>query len=286
MGHPPDRQALDRAAEVAARFDRAAGTYERTGVDFFTPFGARLVELAAPARGDRVLDVGCGTGAVLLPAAHAVGHTGTVLGIDLAEAMVHRCQEAIAAAELTWAEARLGDAGSPEVVPDSFDHVLAGLVLFFLPDPLAALGAYRTALVPGGSLGFTTFGEQDPRFLPVFLTVAAHARTTENDSDDATAARRAQQGPFATPESIEELLRRAGFVDVEHREDRHSIRFDDAEQWIRWSWSHGMRELWESIPPASLDDAQQEAVELLDGLTDDRGLVQNWVLRTTLARTQ
>jgi len=273
------------AAEIAARFDRAAATYELTGVDFFSRFGTRLVELAAPGTGDRVLDVGCGTGAVLVPAAHAVGPTGRVVGIDLAEAMLQRCRAAIDHDGLDWAEAHMGDAGAPTFEPASFDHVLAGLVLFFLPDPRAALDAYRSALSPGGSLGFTTFGQQDQRFAPVFAAAMAHASGSTDGTDAATAARRAQQGPFATVESIEGLLAGAGFVDVRHHEDHHDVRFTGPEQWIRWSWSHGMRELWESVPAAARADAERDVTEVLDGLRSADGLVQHWVVRTTLART-
>jgi len=62
-------------------FEQASGSYDSVGVDFFTPMGAALVEAAAPPPGASVLDVGCGRGAVLFPAAAAVGPTGSVTGI-------------------------------------------------------------------------------------------------------------------------------------------------------------------------------------------------------------
>lgn len=49
-------------AHVTAAFDRAAGSYDRLGVTFFTPMGRRLVERVDPKPGERVLDVGCGRG--------------------------------------------------------------------------------------------------------------------------------------------------------------------------------------------------------------------------------
>ncbi len=281
-----DHDRAQRTADIVARFDRAASTYELTGVDFFTTFGARLVEHAAPRTGDHVLDVGCGTGAVLVPAARAVGPTGRVVGLDLAESMVQRCRAAIDDQDLHWAEAHVGDAGAPSVEPGSFDQVLAGLVVFFLPDHRAALDAYRAALVPSGLLGFTTFGPQDQRFAPVFAAVSAHVPgATDDADDDATAARRAQHGPFATAASITSLLDAAGFVDVQHHDDHQDVRFEGPDHWIRWSWSHGMRELWEAVPPASLPAAERDVAEVLDGLSGADRLVQHWVVRTTLART-
>lgn len=47
---------------VTNAFKNAADSYDRGGVGFFTPMGRRLVELAAPQPGERVLDVGCGRG--------------------------------------------------------------------------------------------------------------------------------------------------------------------------------------------------------------------------------
>jgi O-methyltransferase/aklanonic acid methyltransferase len=53
------------------------------GPDYWDYFGARLVEHAAIASGDRVLDVGCGTGSSLFPAAELAGPKGYVVGIDI-----------------------------------------------------------------------------------------------------------------------------------------------------------------------------------------------------------
>ena len=46
------------------------------------PWVERTLALAAPGRGERLLDVACGTGAVTLPAAQRVGSTGQVIGLD------------------------------------------------------------------------------------------------------------------------------------------------------------------------------------------------------------
>jgi cyclopropane fatty-acyl-phospholipid synthase-like methyltransferase len=51
-------------------------TTESVGIDYFSVFGRWLVEGAQLVPGERVLDVGCGRGAVTIPAAIAVGATG------------------------------------------------------------------------------------------------------------------------------------------------------------------------------------------------------------------
>ena len=58
---------------VRDAFALAAPSYDRVGPAFFQTFGRRLVELADIRPGMSVLDVGCGAGAALLPAAEAAG---------------------------------------------------------------------------------------------------------------------------------------------------------------------------------------------------------------------
>ncbi len=73
---------MDQRSAVVGVFDRAAATYDRVGVDLFGPIAERLVEELDPRPGKRLLDVGCGRGAVLLRAAARVGPSGTLDGVD------------------------------------------------------------------------------------------------------------------------------------------------------------------------------------------------------------
>src|SRR5689334_8168775 len=131
---------MNETASIITIFDEAADTYDNVGVDFIRPIAAELVRAVTPRPGDRVPDVGCGAGAVLLPVAEAVGPHGHVTGIDLAPGMVART--AAAATGLDAVTVELGDAQAPAYPPESFDLITSGLVLFFLPDPPAALAPY------------------------------------------------------------------------------------------------------------------------------------------------
>ena len=67
----------------------AAELYERYAVPYVLgPWAPELVELAALKRGDRVLDLACGTGVVARLAAPRVGPTGHVTGLDLNAGML------------------------------------------------------------------------------------------------------------------------------------------------------------------------------------------------------
>lgn len=55
-------------------------------------FGQAAIEAAAPAAGERVLDVGCGAGASSLALAARVGAGGQVLGVDISEPLIGRAR--------------------------------------------------------------------------------------------------------------------------------------------------------------------------------------------------
>jgi len=110
-------------AGIAGVFDRAADTYDAVGVPWFGPIAAGLVEELAVRPGERVLDIGCGRGAALVPLAHATGPGGHVLGIDLAPRMVERTTADVQ--DLLHVEVRVGDASEPAVPPASYDVVAA-----------------------------------------------------------------------------------------------------------------------------------------------------------------
>ncbi len=68
---------------MARIWSRPVGTRGSGGIDYWQYFGLRLVELAAIVPGVRVLDVGCGDGSSLFPAAQATGPGGYVTGIEI-----------------------------------------------------------------------------------------------------------------------------------------------------------------------------------------------------------
>src|SRR5438046_7113745 len=77
--------AQDRAAFT---YNAAADFFDASPLSFWDYFGRRTIELASLPIGSRVLDVCCGAGASALPAAEAVGPTGNVIGVDLAEELL------------------------------------------------------------------------------------------------------------------------------------------------------------------------------------------------------
>src|SRR5690242_6197140 len=121
---------------TASGFRRAPAAYEDLLVPIlFAPLAERLVRLVAPQRGDRALDVACGTGAVtrLLTAAGA-----RVTGLDLSEPML-----TVAASRVPDATFVSGDAAALPFADASFELATCQQGLQFVPEPVAALRELR-----------------------------------------------------------------------------------------------------------------------------------------------
>ena len=264
----------DSPAGIAGVFDRAADTYDAVGVPWFGPIAAGLVEELDVRPGERVLDIGCGRGAALLPLAVATGPTGAALGIDLAPRMVERT--ARDAADLPWVEVRVGDASSPDLPTSSYDVASSCLVLFFLPDPGDAVRRWAELLVPGGRLGVTTFGPQDERWKAVDAVFAPYLPQQMRD-----ARTTGSRGPFASDEGMEELLRDAGLVEVRTAHREVTAEFADPQQWVDFSWSHGQRAMWECVPEPERDEVRARVVGMLEDYSP-LGFTQT--IRHTLGR--
>ncbi|KAA2256346.1 methyltransferase domain-containing protein [Solihabitans fulvus] len=266
---PPDGQrTATLKRHVAELFDRAAPTYDRVGVEFFSPHGTRLVELAEIKPGQRVLDLGFGRGACLFPAADAVGPTGRVVGIDISPTMLDRTSAEVAERGLSQVRLGLGDAERPDFPEGSFDTVTCGHVMSFLPSPAAAVAGAHRMLRPGGSFALSTLGraDADARWQPVFGAVVAYL-----PPDAFLPQAINQDAPIRGVPAWEAALRDAGFGSVRTVTERHRTRFASAEDWWAFGWSHGQRLVWEQIPEESLEPARHATFTALAEISGPNG---------------
>jgi O-methyltransferase/aklanonic acid methyltransferase len=135
---------------VVQMWERAADSYE-TVLAYFGPMSERLVAVAEIQPGERVLDVGCGKGSSLLPAAAATGPEGRAIGVDIIPAMVEAARSTLKAAGYANGEAVVMDGGALQFPDASFDVVLCANSLAFLGMEKALTGFARV-LRPGGRL--------------------------------------------------------------------------------------------------------------------------------------
>lgn len=250
----------DVKAGIAAMFDAGAGEYDQHGVPFFGPVGAWLVDVVAPRPGEALLDLACGRGASLLPAAEAVGATGRVLGIDLAPGMVAALGRDIAARGLAHVEVRVGDAERPPAGP--YDVVLCSLGVFFLPDPASAVRAWRAVMPPGGRIGVTVFGAPDPHWEAAYEQL----RTYLGDPPYEPPA-------LFAPGAARTLLEAAGFVEVVEHNRHWEVHFADIAHWWAWAAATGLRGLLARVSDRDRADVQAAMNRRLGGaVVPGRGL--------------
>lgn len=132
-----------------------------------------LLAHAAPAAGETVLDIGCGTGASTLELSRAVGSRGHVTALDIADPLLDLARHRGAEAGCDNIEFILGDAQIHPFAQSRADLVFSRFGVMFFADPVAAFANLRRAVKPGGRLAMICWqGAPDNPWFMVPMKVA------------------------------------------------------------------------------------------------------------------
>lgn len=169
-----------------------------------------LVEGAALRPGERIADIGCGTGASTLAAA-AMVRPGHVLAVDLSAPLLDRARTRIETAGLRNVAFLLADAQAHRFDPAAFDAVISRFGMMFFEDPLAAFRNMARALRPQGRMVFVAWAETSRNPWFQIPEQAAIGRLGAPPAADPQAP-----GPlaFADAGRVADLLRAAGLCHV------------------------------------------------------------------------
>ncbi|MBS0261900.1 MAG: methyltransferase domain-containing protein [Planctomycetes bacterium] len=133
---------------------------------FVWKMGSGLVELLAPKTGERILDLGCGTGHLTAQIAES---GASVLGLDSSSEMIGQARAANPGIRFDVADARTFAVEKP------FDAVFSNAVLHWVKPPEQAVARIHAALRPGGRLVVEFGGRGNTRRMVAALLQQAHA---------------------------------------------------------------------------------------------------------------
>lgn len=259
-------------------FDRVAADFDQTGIEYHRPIGRRLVQFAGIRKGEHVLDVGTGRGAALFPAAERVGPTGRAVGIDLAAAMVEHVLQDARQLGIGWLEAYTMDGESPDFPAQSFDVIIGSFSINMFPNGEEALARYPALLGEKGRLAFTTpifHGDGMPTTFPETAAEAFRKlvdKWRESGVPQQFVDRR--NSWYGDPEKLAETLRKAGFATVEFHHEPVTISVPSGRDWIRWTYTEGLRMFWERIPADERKPLEDEIVLGMDASRGPDGMIR------------
>ncbi|KRB36427.1 class I SAM-dependent methyltransferase [Microbacterium sp. Root180] len=198
-------------------FDVAAEAYDRFMGRFSRPLAVAFADWVPVAQGARVLDVGCGPGALL---AALASHTSPdqLAGIDPSESFL-----AAARARFPWADLRHGSAEAIPFDDDDFDAALAQLVVHFMTDAAAGVAEMVRVTRPGGTVAACVWdfaGGRAPQST-FWSALGSVSPGVENES----------RRTGSSEGDITGLLRQSGCSDVQEAELSVAVDFASFEEW-------------------------------------------------------
>jgi SAM-dependent methyltransferase len=235
-----------------------------------------ILDAASVGIGDRVLDLGCGSGGTTLVAAERVTIIGSVTAIDISAPMIEHARARAAQAAKTDAHNLtfvMGDASSYPFVENSFDAVVSRLGSMFFEDPEETFQRIAPAIKPGGRIALGVW--RGPRenlwaMAPVSATRDFLAMPPRPGPED--------PGPFsfADPDRVRPILMAAGLKEIDFTPLDYRIPLGRTlEEALNFTLEMGPL----SAPLAAVTgDSRAKAIDTISGVLkdnqDDDGVVR------------
>ena len=260
-----DEPEVERQKSVlAADYDSSPAAYEAHWGPAVFRLAKNFVKDLPLSDARTILDVGAGTGAMLR---HLLRTTrATIVGIDRSYGMLALAPDEALRAVMDAERLAFGQ--------ESFDAAVAMFVLFHLPDPVSALRGVRRTLKDGGTVAFTTWGDENPDFraFEVFDEVLERYGAAEGR------ALYARYDLSDTAEKCAALLERSDFQVSSITSERMAHRWTiEHVVGLRTRFGYG-RTRWESLDAEAREAAVEEGREALAGLAPHEMVLRDEVI--------
>jgi SAM-dependent methyltransferase len=232
-------------------FNVAADAYDRFMGQYSSQLSAPLADLADIEAGQRVIDVGCGPGALTTELVQRLG-ADAVAAVDPSGQFVEAARERHAGVDV-----RLAPAEALPFADDEFDAALAQLVVHFMSDAVAGLAEMRRVTRPGGVVAASVWdmgGGRAP--ISPYWQAARDLDPNLTGESDRAGGRKGQ---------LAELFEAAGLSEVEQAELTATTEYESFDEWwfpytlgVGPAGAHA-----QSLDPGQLAEVRERCSELL-----------------------
>jgi ubiquinone/menaquinone biosynthesis C-methylase UbiE len=247
----------DAKKRAAATYNAAADFYDYKTNTFWERYGRRTIERLRLAHGERVVDVCCGSGASAIPAAQAVGPTGPVVGVDLAENLLSLARTKANHLGLANVEFQTGDLLDLPFADETFDVAVCVFGIFFVPDMESAARELRRVVRRDGRVAITTWG---PRF---FEPVNTAFWNSVRDVKPELYKGFNPWDRICEVEMLRSVLTAAGLKQIEVEAEHGSQPLDAPEDWWPMVMGSGYRGTLEQLSPDQREQVKKENLSFI-----------------------
>ena len=244
-------------------YNKIHETYDN--IEFAKKPCERLVAHARVGKGERVLDVACGTGWATLDAALAVGQTGRVVGIDIADKALEIARSKADQEGLDNIRFEQQDGHRLKFEDCAFDVVICASALFYFDDIPSVLREWRRVLRPGGRAAFSSFG-------PEFRTVSIMLRKTIAKYDKGSSPTNRNEGWLDTIDKCVRQLADTGFDITLTATEELGYYYPDLDAYWEEVMSSMRRILIDRLNLATADRVRREHLEEMKAFAGDQGI--------------
>jgi ubiquinone/menaquinone biosynthesis C-methylase UbiE len=256
----------------------APENYERFFVPAIgEPMARDLLDVAALTRGERVLDIACGTGIVARLAAERVGSRGTVVGLDINSGMLEVANQSTPTrVGIEWRQGRAESLPFPD---STFDVLLCQLGFQFFAEKLASLREMGRVLAPGGRLFLTVPGPAPTLFVMMEEALANHISPDVSRFVDHVFS-------VHDVEELRDLLKRAGLRNIEVVASMLRLRLPAPADFLwQYVYSTPLAAALEATTPERRTTLERDVVAKWQAFVDGDAMALDVRVLTASART-